>query len=355
MSHTPFPHISEFNTLFSFFQTRDFIHKRDGFLVDNPKVGPTLEEAYWRPGNAEPFLGLVEALTGEPLSGAAWVALLEKDTDLLINQERAAYRMGLAEEDLGGEVDLDMHIEIVDGDEKIADTERDGGFLGACAKFESYLRGRFGLPESSVPKEACEEQASRRRLRIVDDADQLDGIGVLGGTIAPSWEERWQARFSCWFVALPIPTQSQLGACMGALALHVGSKLDAAWRAAGGALGAPANLQGAQPAEVGCEWLADGAELNLPAFPTFPQDVHFQLPPIPRLLPSLQHVQSMAGQGETPVTTTETHASAWSALGAGAATGASAAALAVLVALRFQRKRHVQSLASPPSAVRFSH
>jgi hypothetical protein len=59
-------------------QTRAFLTERDGALVDNPKIGPTLREAYWRPGNSEPFLGLVERLTGKPLSGDAWVAMLEQ-------------------------------------------------------------------------------------------------------------------------------------------------------------------------------------------------------------------------------------------------------------------------------------
>merc|ERR550537_1441759 len=59
-------------------QTRAFFMKRDGYIVDNPKVGPTLKDAYWRPGNSEPFLGLVESLTGAPLSGEAWVAMLKQ-------------------------------------------------------------------------------------------------------------------------------------------------------------------------------------------------------------------------------------------------------------------------------------
>ena len=41
-------------------QTRAFVLDRDGSLADNPKVGPTLRDAYWLPGNSEPFLGLVE-------------------------------------------------------------------------------------------------------------------------------------------------------------------------------------------------------------------------------------------------------------------------------------------------------
>ncbi|KAH8069072.1 peptidase [Aureococcus anophagefferens] len=72
-------------------QTRAFVEKRDGFLVDNPKIGPTLTDAFWRPGNTEPFLDLVEQCTGAPLSGDAWVAALGVPLDELLASEKAAY------------------------------------------------------------------------------------------------------------------------------------------------------------------------------------------------------------------------------------------------------------------------
>ena len=134
-------------------QTRAFILARDGRIVDNPAVGPTLTDAYWRPGNSEPFLGLVERCTGAPLSGDAWVRELERDVDALLADERAAYDAAAARDDTAaagdargigaGEIDLDMRVRIVDGDEVIADTAADGGFLGTCAKFEAYVRERF--------------------------------------------------------------------------------------------------------------------------------------------------------------------------------------------------------------------
>ena len=36
-----------------------------------------------------------------------------------------------------------MRMRIVDGDAVLADSDADGGFLGACRKFEAYVRGRF--------------------------------------------------------------------------------------------------------------------------------------------------------------------------------------------------------------------
>ena len=72
-------------------QTRQYFMAKDGYIVDNPAVGPTLRDAYWRPGNSQPFLGLVKALTGKPLSGEPWVATLKQDVEALLVEEKAAY------------------------------------------------------------------------------------------------------------------------------------------------------------------------------------------------------------------------------------------------------------------------
>jgi len=127
-------------------QTREFFHARDGFIVDNPKVGPTLRDAYWRPGNSQPFLGLVKALTGKPLSGEPWVATLKQDVEALLVEEKAAYAAAEADKASDAaprEVDLDMRVKIVDGDATIADTATEGTFLKTCAVFEQYIKQRF--------------------------------------------------------------------------------------------------------------------------------------------------------------------------------------------------------------------
>ena len=131
-------------------QTREYFHAKDGYIVDNPSVGPTLRDAYWRPGNSEPFLGLVEGLTGKPLSGDAWVRMLKQDVQSLLAEEKVAYEAmakKLAAETPSDDVDLNMRIKIVDGDEVIADTAADGGFLKTCKKFEKYIQTRFKTTE----------------------------------------------------------------------------------------------------------------------------------------------------------------------------------------------------------------
>ncbi len=109
----------------------------------------------------------------------------------------------------------------------------------------------------------------------------------------------WRSRLECWFGALPIPTQAQLGGCLGAFGLHIGSRLESSLRAAGlrggGAATAPLPLTHRQE----CDWVhnsANGGGLILPQFPDFRAD--FSLPPLPRLIPSWQRLSTLgAAQG----------------------------------------------------------
>ena len=130
-------------------QTREFFTKRDGYIVDNPDIGPTLQKAYWNPGNSEPFLSLVEKCTGSPLTGDAWIAELKRDVGELLTEEKEAYEKARTEYEASTpakDVDLDMRIRIVDGDNVLADTSEDGSFLATCARFEKYVQENYATP-----------------------------------------------------------------------------------------------------------------------------------------------------------------------------------------------------------------
>lgn len=131
-------------------QTREFFLERDGYLTDNPKIGPTLTEAYWQPGNSEPFLSLVESLTGAPLTGQAWVNELKQSVEDVLKDEKVKYdskRAECVDGSASDDIDLDMRIRIVDGDDVLADTSKDGSFLAACKVFEGYVQNRFAREE----------------------------------------------------------------------------------------------------------------------------------------------------------------------------------------------------------------
>jgi oligoendopeptidase F len=130
-------------------QTREFIMKRDGYIVDNPKVGPTLQQAYWVHGNSVPFLKLVADLTGKELSGDAWTAELKRSVSEVVAEQRKDYDNAIKEynaEILAGKsddrngVDLDMTIRFVDGDTVISDSSKENNdTIKACKVFESYV------------------------------------------------------------------------------------------------------------------------------------------------------------------------------------------------------------------------
>jgi hypothetical protein len=134
-------------------QTRDFLLKRDGYIVDNPKVGPTLQDAYWKCGNARPFLELVEELTGAPLTGDAWTNSLKERVADKIAAERKDYDQAMAtpstdmqEEEL--QAALNMVVRFVDGDVVISDS-RDVGLLGACRAFEEFCAARMAATDGA--------------------------------------------------------------------------------------------------------------------------------------------------------------------------------------------------------------
>eukprot|EP00977_Amphora_coffeiformis_P023657 scaffold13899_cov153-Amphora_coffeaeformis.AAC.5 len=128
-------------------QTRAFFLERDGYIVDNPSVGPTLTKAYWECGNSRPFLEIVKGLTGKDLTGDPWIAVLNETTEETVARERKEYDQALAKGAPAVDDSLDdilnMKIRFVDGDEVIADsTTAEGGILGACKVFENFVAKR---------------------------------------------------------------------------------------------------------------------------------------------------------------------------------------------------------------------
>lgn len=81
---------------------------------------------------------------------------------------------------------------------------------------------------------------------------------------------------------------SSLQACFGALGIHLAERFH---KLAQLSSGAPHSSE-ARP-EQGCDWIRQGEALQLPDFPDFGEGFDFTLPPIPRLLPSQQHLQSL--------------------------------------------------------------
>ena len=118
-------------------QTREFFLERDGHLVDNPRIGPTLRDAYWRPGNSRTFAAFVAQLTGKPLSAAAIGRHVERTADEAVADARAQLdRLGEIPE-FEGEVALGGELRVAHGNETIA--ELDGDFPAFAQRFERWI------------------------------------------------------------------------------------------------------------------------------------------------------------------------------------------------------------------------
>ena len=120
-------------------QTRAFFEKRDGYLLDNARIGPDLAEHYWKPGNAKPFFALVEELTGAPFSAKALIADCARDTgEALADAGRALEREKTIPRSTGP-IDLDARIALIHGDEEIASNAHGETFEEVARKFAAWL------------------------------------------------------------------------------------------------------------------------------------------------------------------------------------------------------------------------
>lgn len=112
-----------------------------------------------------------------------------------------------------------------------------------------------------------------------------------------SWLAEWRRRFGCWWLGVPPPMQAQLGECLGALAIHLGSRFEMAWRVAQRSIRTSYAFPKpvAAAAEARCEWVErTEAILQMPEMPDFTEGIEFRVPPIPRLVPNLQQLQALA-------------------------------------------------------------
>lgn len=121
-------------------QTRAFFLERDGYLTDNPKIGPDVARAYWACGNKLTHDETLVALTGKPLSADALVAVSNRTVEESVAEAKKSWDAAGARPAWSGEIALDATIRLVHGPETIASTETES-FEQAAARFSSWVRG----------------------------------------------------------------------------------------------------------------------------------------------------------------------------------------------------------------------
>lgn len=123
-------------------QTRQYFLKRDQHIVDNPKVGPELNEKYWKKGNSIPFEAFIQDLTGRAFSVEDLVDTITKPVDQILQEQkqRLDYLQNIPPHK--GPIDLNVHLKLVHGNTLIASTES-RNFEGVASTFEEWLDNHY--------------------------------------------------------------------------------------------------------------------------------------------------------------------------------------------------------------------
>ncbi|MFM5181876.1 M3 family metallopeptidase [Aeromonas veronii] len=118
-------------------QTRAFFLKRDGYLTDNPRIGPDLAAHYWGPGNGMSHDETLRSLTGEGFSAVPLAEACNLSADEAWQQAQACMAAAQQRPAAGEGSPLDAHIRVIHGAELIADNSESETRM--LADFEAWI------------------------------------------------------------------------------------------------------------------------------------------------------------------------------------------------------------------------
>ncbi|MCF5847631.1 peptidase M3 [Aeromonas veronii] len=118
-------------------QTRAYFLKRDGYLTDNPRIGPDLAAHYWGPGNGMSHDETLRSLTGEGFSAVPLAEACNLSADEAWQQAQACMAAAQQRPAAGEGSPLDAHIRVVHGAELIADNRESETRM--LADFEGWI------------------------------------------------------------------------------------------------------------------------------------------------------------------------------------------------------------------------
>ena len=119
-------------------QTRAYFLKRDGYLTDNPRIGPDLAAHYWGPGNGMTHDETLQSLTGEGFSAVPLAEACNRSAAEAWQQAQACMAAARQRPPAGEGTPLDAHIRVVHGAELIADNSESEARM--LAEFEAWIR-----------------------------------------------------------------------------------------------------------------------------------------------------------------------------------------------------------------------
>jgi Zn-dependent oligopeptidase len=124
------------------YQTRDFFLSRDGYLVDNPNIGPELSKKYWSPGNSISHSDTLKRLCGQGFDPN----YLAKECNLKPHEKWSKEETQLSSAFKVVSEDLNATIKVVHGKSLLASNKH--GSSQFYQEFENSIQKLF--PRSSI-------------------------------------------------------------------------------------------------------------------------------------------------------------------------------------------------------------
>ncbi|HEH9431682.1 TPA: peptidase M3 [Aeromonas sobria] len=118
-------------------QTRAYFLDRDGYLTDNPRIGPDLAAHYWGTGNGMSHDETLRSLTGEGFSAVPLAEACNLSAAESWLQAQACMAAAQQRPAVGEGTPLDAHIRVVHGAELIADNRESETRM--LADFEAWI------------------------------------------------------------------------------------------------------------------------------------------------------------------------------------------------------------------------
>ncbi|MGL6587149.1 M3 family metallopeptidase, partial [Aeromonas hydrophila] len=122
-------------------QTRAYFLKRDGYLTDNPRIGPDLAAHYWGPGNGMTHDETLQSLTGKGFSAGPLARACNQSVAEAWQQAEACMAAARQRPPVGEGEPLNARIRVVHGDQLIADNS--GSEAAMLADFERWIRDHY--------------------------------------------------------------------------------------------------------------------------------------------------------------------------------------------------------------------
>ncbi|WP_421201550.1 M3 family metallopeptidase [Aeromonas enteropelogenes] len=129
-------------------QTRAYFLKRDGYLTDNPRIGPDLAAHYWGPGNGMTHDETLRSLTGKGFSAGPLAAVCNQSVAEAWQQAQECMDAAQQRPPAGEGMPLDARIRVVHGAELIADNSESEARM--LADFEAWIHTLSGRDSTAL-------------------------------------------------------------------------------------------------------------------------------------------------------------------------------------------------------------